>query len=89
MTYIPLNISISADTFEKINQNLTRINTRKRGFDYKVELSPDQIAREAILYFEWAVGQSNDGKAVVSTDLSMTDISMISTPNFPADRPVK
>ena len=89
MSYIPANISISSDTILQINQALTRINSRTKGFDYKVDLTSEQIAREAVLYFRWVVEQVDEGKAVVSTNLQGTDFQQVSTPNFPATRPVK
>ena len=89
MSYIPANISISSDTILQINQSLTRINSRAKGFDYKVDLTSEQIAREAVLYFRWVVEQVDEGRAVVSTNLQGKDFHQVSTPNFPAMAPAK
>ena len=88
MSSVQANISISSDAILQINQSLSRINSRAKGFDYKVNLTSDQIVREAVLYFQWLVGQVDEGRAVGSIDLEGEYIRQTFTPNFPAVPPV-
>lgn len=74
--YVPQSI------IDGINQNLKKINRNDA-----VELSANEIGREALAYYDWITKQIDDGKAIVSMNKHKMDLNQLSTPALPAMPP--
>ncbi len=51
------------------------------------QLSLNDIGREALTLYKWAVDQTEDGLAVVATDRGHSNLVQIATPALPARPP--
>lgn len=71
---------------EELNYKIRVINARNAGEEV---LSANDIAREALAVYKWAIDNIYEGYAIVAADSDKNLITQIATPNMPAKAPTK
>ena len=76
-----IHFHVADDTIEGINNSLSSICGVNK------QLSPNEIGREALAVYKWMIEQLLLGKAIVSADRNLTNLTQLSTSNLPANPP--
>ena len=79
-----IRLQVDESIIKSINDKLKSINSGTGG---GATLSANDIAREALSVYKWAVEQTDAGRAVVATDKDLSQLVQIATPNLPAKVP--
>lgn len=79
-----IRLDVSDSLIESINKAIREINGRR---GQEASLSPNDIAREALAVYKWAVEQVRDGYAVVAVNSDRDPVVQIETPHLPARAP--
>jgi hypothetical protein len=80
-----LRLDVPQSVIDLINEKLRKINADPS----RKPLSANDIGREALAVYNWAVDQTSEGLAVVSSDKSRAPVVQIATPNIPGRAPTK
>lgn len=78
-----LRLQVDDSTLAAINESLKDIN----GASKSPGLSANDVGREALAVYKWVLEQTKAGKAVVSADKNLSQLTQIATPNLPAKSP--
>lgn len=78
-----LRLNVPQAVIDSINTQLNEINGNPVG----TQLSANDIGREALAVYKWAVNQTNQGYAVVSADANRSPVVQIATESLPARAP--
>lgn len=78
-----LRLNIPQSVLDQINDQINKIN----GNPPDTQLSANDIGREALAVYKWAVNQTNAGYAVVSADANRSPVVQIATEHLPARAP--
>jgi hypothetical protein len=79
-----IRLEVPQSVIDAINDNLRQINGRS---STDKPLSANDVAREALAVYKWAVEQTNEGYAVVSANANRAPVVQIATPHLPAKVP--
>lgn len=77
-----LRLQVPQSVIDSINAKLRNIN----GPDART-LSVNDIGRDALAVYKWAVDQTDNGLAVVAADSTRSPVVQIATENLPARAP--
>lgn len=81
-----IDLFLPQSILDEFNDNIRKIHYRH---SESKPLSANDICKEALAVYNWAVEQMADGYAVVSMNQNREIITQISTPNLPARAPTK
>lgn len=79
-----IRLEVPQSIIDSINEKLRQINGRSPS---DKALSANDVAREALAVYKWAVEQTNQGYAVVSANANRDPVVQIATPHLPAKVP--
>lgn len=78
-----VRLEMPQSVLDSINARLRAINGRGPG----EELSANQVGKEALALYKWAVEQAEQGYAVVAANARGEPVTQIATPHLPARAP--
>jgi len=76
-----VRLDVPQSYVDEVNHGLNQIN------DHFISLNANDIGREALSVYRWAVEQVRLGRAVVSVNRDMDALVQIETPHLPAREP--
>jgi hypothetical protein len=79
-----IRLDVPQAIIDSINDKLRRINGRSES---DKGLTANDVAREALAVYKWAVEQTDEGYAVVSANANRDPVVQIATPHLPARVP--
>lgn len=79
-------LDIPQSVVNQINDNIRQINYRH---PESKSLSANDICKEALAVYKWAIEQTAEGYAIVTMNINREIVCQISTPNLPARPPTK
>lgn len=79
-----IRLEVPQSIIDSINEDLREINGRSSS---EKPLTANDVAREALAVYKWAVEQTKGGYAVVSANSQRSPVVQIATPHLPARVP--
>lgn len=81
-----IRLDVPQSVIDSINASLRDINGRSSS---DKPLSANDVARESLAVYKWAVEQVREGYAVVSANSDRAPVFQVETPNLPAKPPTR
>lgn len=81
-----IRLDVPQSIIDSINESLRDINGRSPS---DKPLSANDVTREALAVYKWAVEQVREGYAVVSANSDRSPVVQIATPHLPAKAPTR